>query len=91
MDPSGPQSPAELIAEATEALTAALRHAWQVCEQVNPRPVLAGTNLPEILAEALQTLARELGMTEALVAHRRGSWEAAHVRRLGSLLDDEPW
>jgi hypothetical protein len=34
------------------------------------------------LAEVLASVAAELGSTDALIASRAGSWEAAHVRGL---------
>lgn len=68
--------------EAVGRLADAIRAAWELCEVINPSPVLAGVNLPELLAEALERVSEDLGGPDRLVAHRSGSWEAALVLRL---------
>jgi hypothetical protein len=61
-------------------LVDSLRRAHQLCDTT-------GDNLPELLREALERLATELGGTEQLVRHRPGSWEAENVKQLAALLD----
>jgi hypothetical protein len=63
---------------AVSDLVDSLRRAHQLCD--------TGDNLPELLREALEQLATEIGGTEQLVRHRPGSWEAVNVRQLAGLL-----
>ena len=73
-------------------LVNALRAAWDYCDQPPPddKPDASRGyygNLPEVLRDALETLAVEKGDSEMLVVHRPGSWEADHVRRLAAGAD----
>jgi hypothetical protein len=75
------------LATVNAELIAAIRHAWDVCERLDEGPVRpggprAGVNLPELLREACEQVARDVGGVEAFVRHRPGSWEADVVRRL---------
>jgi hypothetical protein len=65
---------------AVSDLVDSLRRAHQLCDTT-------GDNLPELLREALEQVATELGGTEQLVRHRPGSWEAENVRQLAGLVD----
>jgi hypothetical protein len=52
----------------------------------------AGLDTAEFVSQAASRVARTLGGSEALVSHRPGSWEAAHLRGLASLADvEELW
>lgn len=65
---------------AHDELVAALAGALDECDRT-------GSNLPEMLRAALESVAREHGGSWALVRHRPGSWEASHVVALASGAD----
>lgn len=80
------------IDAARVALTTAIGLALDVCDAHDSGPlpgrtIRAGLNMPELLRDALEDVARERGGTDALVIHRPGSWEAQHVRALASGAD----
>lgn len=52
-----------------------------------------GLDIAEWLAAALAQAAARLGSTEALLANRPGSWEAAHLRALlgGTVGEDDEY
>lgn len=67
---------------AAGALDVALEVALGYCENYGD-----GSNLPEMLAQSLESLARARGGSHALVAQRPGSWEATHVAALAAGAD----
>jgi hypothetical protein len=71
----------DAIDAAVDALEDALEDALGLCDGQ------AGLNLPELLREALERVARRHGGSHALVRHRPGSWEAVHVAALAELAD----
>lgn len=77
-------------AEVLGALMAAVGAAVDLCDDalaVDGRPF--GTNLPEMLSEALSRVAHDRGGPDALLRHRPGSWEAATLEPL--IFDESPW
>lgn len=76
-----------LITGAIEVLDEAIALSLDVCDAVGTPGQVAGTNLPELLREALTQVAERLPEREyGLIRHRPGSWEATHVRALGQVL-----
>jgi hypothetical protein len=75
-----------LVVKLKDALLAALDACDPPVEVARDfgKPVYAGTNLSELLSEALTLASRERGGVEALVRHRPGCWEADHVRALAA-------
>jgi hypothetical protein len=65
-----------------QGLTAVLAKVWEIAER-------GGPDFLSLVAEALQTLAVELGGAGPLTRSRPGSWEAAAVSTLAASLDED--
>jgi hypothetical protein len=78
---SAAYAPAESTAH--DDLVAAIVRALAECDERTARGP-SSANLPEMLREALEEVADELGGVLRLVEHRPGSWEAQHVTALAA-------
>jgi hypothetical protein len=72
------------MSEAMEAEQLVMRQLVAALQDCLETAAETGHNLPEMLREALESLAVSYRSVEALVAQRPGSWEAEHVRALAA-------
>jgi hypothetical protein len=81
-----PEDPRDIahrdLARVVDDMAGAILMAWEIGADHQ-------ADLPGLLSQALQQVARDLGGAGVLVEGRPGSWEAVHVLALAGLPDDE--